>query len=190
MSAVYNNFKDLPKVPYKLITYLAEHNDRLFKLLKYPTEDALDMPNLTFDEKLELLYVDEGTEVDKNIFLKPLIGDEMTDANSQIRIYKHAISPINAMSAVVNYRFDFITGNKISLVYDEGIPCPRLDLMEAEILDTFNGVDIFGTGEFQFSRDLSTSDKELFAMSNSKGFFGTYLIMSVRWIDTTTDTCK
>jgi hypothetical protein len=26
-------------------------------------------------------------------------------------------------------------------------------------------------------------------MSNSKGFFGTYLIMSVRWFDTTTDKC-
>lgn len=189
MSAVYNNFTELPQVPYKLITYLAENNDRLFKLLKYNTPDALDMPDLTFDEKLDLLYVDEGSDADKRLFLKPLIGDEMTDADSQIRIYKTSVSPINAMNAVVSYRFDFITGNKISLVYDNGIPCPRLDLLETEILNTFNGVDLFGTGEFQFSRDLSTTDKQVFAMSNSKGFFGTYLVMSVRWFDTTTDKC-
>jgi hypothetical protein len=187
---MYNNFENLPTVPYKLINYLAEHNDRLFKLLKYPSSDALDKPNLTFEEKLELLYTDVDNEVDKHIFLKPLVGDEMTNAESQIRIYKSSIKPLSKQDAVVSYRFDFITGDKISLVYDDGIPCPRLDLLETEILNTFNGVDLFGTGEFQFSRDLDTTDKQIFAMSNSKGFFGTYLIMSVRWVDVSTKGCS
>ena len=187
---IYNNFTDMPSVPYKIITYLAENNDRIFKLLKYPTKDALDNPDLTLDEKLDLLYVDEGSEADKNLFMKPMNGDEMTDAQSQIRLYKYSIKPVSAQEAIIGYKFDFITGNKISMVYDNGIPCPRLDLLEAEILKTFNGTDLFGTGDFQFSRDLDTQDKEQFAMSNSKGFFGTYLIMSVRWFDTTTEECR
>lgn len=187
---MYNNFDDIPYVPYKLINYLAEKNDRLFKLLKYPSSDALEQPNLTLDEKLDLLYVDEGNEVDKHIFLKPLVGDEMTNAESQIRIYKSGIKPLSKQDAVVSYRFDFITGDKISTVRDNGIPCQRIDLLESEILKTFNGVDLFGTGEFQFSRDLDTTDKQMFAMSNSKGFFGTYLIMSVRWVDVSTKECS
>lgn len=188
--SVYNNFKGLPYVPYKLINYLAENNDRLFQLLKYPSTDALSKPKLSFEEKMDLIYADVDNEVDKHIFLKPLVGDEMTNAESQLRIYKTTITPIDKMSAVVNYRFDFITGDKISLVEDEGVLCSRLDLMETEILNTLNGADIFGTGGFQFSRGLSTADKQMFALSNSKGFFGTYIIMSVRWFDTNSDKCS
>ena len=87
------------------------------------------------------------------------------------------------MVSVINYRFDIITGSKISLIYDDGIPCSRLDVIESELLNTLNGVDLFGTGKFQFNRDLATADKQILTLSNSKNFFGSILIMSVRWIN-------
>ena len=82
-----------------------------------------------------------------------------------------------------------IVSGKGSLVYDEKIPCTRTDIIETELLNTLNGVDLFGTGRFQFNRDLSTTDKQLLTLSNSKQFFGSYLTMSVRWVDTSGEVC-
>ena len=119
---VFNKYTSLPSVPYKIISYLAQNNERIFKALYYQGSDALEQPDLTLEQKLDMIYVDEGKEIDKNIFLKPLIGEEMIDSVTQLRVYKYGISPIDNMTSVINYRFDIITGSKISLIYDDGIP--------------------------------------------------------------------
>lgn len=187
---VFNKYTSLPSVPYKIISYLAQNNDNIFKALYYQGSDALSQPNLTLEQKIDMIYVDEGKEADKHIFLKPLIGEEMIDSVTQLRIYKYGISPIDNMTSVINYRFDIITGSKISLIYDEDdIPCSRLDFIESELLNALNGIDLFGTGKFQFNKDLSTQDKQILTLSNSKNFFGSILIMSVRWFDTQGDEC-
>jgi len=185
----FNNYTSLPSVPYKIISYLAENNQKLFKALYYQDSNALSQPDLTFEQIIDMIYVDEGKEIDKHIFLKPLVGDEMIDSATQLRLYKYGISPTSSMVSVINYRFDIITGSKISLVYDDGIPCNRLDIIETELLNTLNGIDLFGTGKFQFNRDLSTTDKQILSLSNSKAFFGSILMMSVRWVGITGDEC-
>jgi hypothetical protein len=187
---IFNKYTSLPSVPYKIISYLAQNNENIFKALYYQGSDALEQPDLTLEQKINMFYVDEGKEVEKNIFLKPLIGEEMIDSATQLRIYKYGISPTDNMTSVINYRFDIITGSKISLIYDEdGIPCSRLDFIESELLNALNCLDLFGTGKFQFNRDLSTSDKQILTLSNSKNFFGSILIMSVRWFDAKGDEC-
>ena len=185
----FNNFTSLPSVPYKIISYLAENNQKLFKALYYQDSNALSQPDLTFEQIIDMIYVDEGKEIDKHIFLKPLVGDEMIDSATQLRLYKYKISPTNSMVSVINYRFDIITGSKISLVYDDGIPCNRLDIIETELLNTLNGVDLFGTGKFQFNKDLSNDDKQILTLSNSKAFYGSILMMSVRWVGITGNEC-
>lgn len=186
----FNNYASLPSVPYKIIAYLAEHNQKLFKALYYQGSNALSQPDLTFEQIIDMIYIDEGKEVDKHIFLKPLVSEEMIESASQLRIYKYGISPNDAMVSTINYRFDIIAGAKTSLIYDNGIPCSRLDVIEAELLNTLNGIDLFGVGKFQFNRDLSTSDKQILTLSNSKNFFGSIVIMSVRWINVDGDTCE
>lgn len=185
----FNKFTTLPSVPYKILSYLAENNERIFKALYYQGSDALDQPDLTLEQKLDMIYVDEGKEIDKHLFLKPLIGEEMIDSVTQLRLYKYGISPTDAMTSVITYRFDIITGSKVSLIYDDNIPVSRLDFIETELLNTLNGIDLFGTGKFQFNRDLSTQDKQILTLSNSKNFFGSILLMSVRWIDIQGDDC-
>lgn len=185
----FNKFTTLPSVPYKILSYLAENNERIFKALYYQGLDALDQPDLTLEQKLDMIYVDEGKEIDKHLFLKPLIGEEMIDSVTQLRLYKYGISPTDAMTSVITYRFDIITGSKVSLIYDNNIPISRLDFIETELLNTLNGIDLFGTGKFQFNRDLSTQDKQILTLSNSKNFFGSILLMSVRWIDIQGDDC-
>ena len=187
---IFNKYTSLPSVPYKIISYLAQNNENIFKALYYQGSDALEQPNLTLEQKINMIYVDEGKEVEKNIFLKPLIGEETIDSATQLRVYKYGISPTDNLTSVINYRFDIITGSKISLIYDEdGIPCSRLDFIETELLNTLNGVDLFGTGKFQFNKDLSTTDKQILTLSNSKNFFGSILIMSVRWFNAKGDEC-
>lgn len=185
----FNKFTTLPSVPYKILSYLAENNERIFKALYYQGSDALDQPDLTLEQKLNMIYVDEGKEIDKHLFLKPLIGEEMIDSVTQLRLYKYGISPTDAMTSVITYRFDIITGSKVSLIYDNNIPISRLDFIETELLNTLNGIDLFGTGKFQFNRDLSTQDKQILTLSNSKNFFGSILLMSVRWVDIQGDDC-
>lgn len=185
----FNKFTTLPSVPYKILSYLAENNERIFKALYYQGSDALNQPDLTLEQKLDMIYVDEGKEIDKHLFLKPLIGEEMIDSVTQLRLYKYGISPTDAMTSVITYRFDIITGSKVSLIYDDNIPVSRLDFIETELLNTLNGIDLFGTGKFQFNRDLSTQDKQILTLSNSKNFFGSILLMSVRWIDIQGDDC-
>jgi hypothetical protein len=185
----FNKFTTLPSVPYKILSYLAENNERIFKALYYQGSDALDQPDLTLEQKLDMIYVDEGKEIDKHLFLKPLIGEEMIDSVTQLRLYKYGISPTDAMTSVITYRFDIITGSKVSLIYDDNIPISRLDFIETELLNTLNGIDLFGTGKFQFNRDLSTQDKQILTLSNSKNFFGSILLMSVRWVDIQGDDC-
>lgn len=185
----FNKFTTLPSVPYKILSYLAENNERIFKALYYQGSDALDQPDLTLEQKLDMIYVDEGKEIDKHLFLKPLIGEEMIDSVTQLRLYKYGISPTDAMTSVITYRFDIITGSKVSLIYNDNIPVSRLDFIETELLNTLNGIDLFGTGKFQFNRDLSTQDKQILTLSNSKNFFGSILLMSVRWVDIQGDDC-
>ena len=56
----FNKFTTLPSVPYKILSYLAENNERIFKALYYQGSDALDQPDLTLEQKLDMIYVDEG----------------------------------------------------------------------------------------------------------------------------------
>lgn len=186
-----NMFTSMPQIPYQILVYLIENNENLFKLLKYNSEDALSKDNLTKSEKLNLLYKEQGKEVDYHIFLKPLIGEEMTDSSTQLRLYKTRITPTTNLKAVLCYEFDVVVGVKTNLVYDEnGIPCSRLDLIEHEILDTLCGMSEFGVGGFQFSRELSNLCVQNTGLSNSKSFFGSSFVLACNWVEVNDYGCE
>ncbi len=178
----FNNFSSMPQIPYKILLCLVQNNEKIFKLLKYNTEDALSKPNLTIAEKMALLYKDEGKENEFNIFLKPLVGDEIIENCCQLRLFKMSMQPTDHLSSVINYEFDIICGYKTSLVLDEDdIPCSRIDLIERELINELNGLDAFGVGYFQFNKGLSRSCSEQIGISNSKTFFGASLILAVNY---------
>lgn len=186
----YNKFDEMPKIPYKLLLHLIQYNENIFKILKYNTKDALSKPNLSFEEKIALLYDDNGIESNSNIFLKPLVGDEILDSLTQLRIFKMSMQPTDRLTCILNYEFDILCGYKTSLVLDEdGIPCSRIDLIEKELLNTFNGFDGFGIGRFQFNKELSRACSEQLGISNSKTFFGASLVLSVNHVEIGGDTC-
>lgn len=186
-----NTFNSMPQIPYQILTYLIDNNENLFKLLKYNSTDALQKDDLTKKEKIALLYTEVGQEDDYHIFLKPLIGEEMTDSVTQLRLYKARITPTTNLKAVLNYEFDIVVGTKTNLVYDDnGIPCSRLDMIESEIINSLCGTSMFGVGGFQFNRELSNLCVQNTGLSNSKSFFGSSFVLACNWVEVSENGCE
>lgn len=186
-----NTFNSMPQIPYQILTYLIDNNENLFKLLKYNSTDALQKDDLTKKEKIALLYTEVGQEDDYHIFLKPLIGEEMTDSVTQLRLYKARITPTTSLKAVLNYEFDIVVGTKTNLVYDNnGIPCSRLDMIESEIINSLCGTSMFGVGGFQFNRELSNLCVQNTGLSNSKSFFGSSFVLACNWVEVDENGCE
>ena len=192
----YNSFLDIPEIPYKIIDYEIVHGDeRIWKLLKYPTKDALSHNNLTLEEKRSMIWTGNDTnEQLYNVFLKSLIGNSIDDASeqSQLRIYKLGSKPTNQYQSVSSYEFDIVCHEKCSNVYygyNNSILCERTDVIESLLLNDLNGNQVTGVGFLKFDRQLDVEDISRLNISNSKSFYGRSLIMSVRNMVQGTDGC-
>lgn len=186
----YTSFKEVPQFPYKIIevflTSDEEMVEKFWKLLKYVDVDALEKPNLTYEEKIDMIWNGDSVEQKYNIFLKPLIGSSLdtAEAQTQLRLYRYTISPNTRLEAVIAFEADFITNEKTCLVYQDGILCERTDLMETMFLDIINGRDIgIGNGVLTFNREMSRSCSSQLNIGNSKTFFGRSLIFALNFVD-------
>ena len=188
-SMAFNNFAEMPQLPYKVVaTLLTEESqsaEDFWKLLKYVDVDALSKPNLTYEEKVALIWTGDSLEQNYNVFLKPLIGSSLdnAEAQTQLRIFRFTTMPTNRLESVITIEADFITNEKTCLVYQNGIMCERTDLMEALFLDIMNGRDIeIGNGFVMFDRELSRSCNSQLNIGNSKSFYGRSLVMALEFI--------
>lgn len=181
MKPLYNKLTDLPKIPYKIIEYIAKsNNEDLWKVLYYPDYDCLSKPNLTFKQKMDLIWKNESDEFKYRIFLKPLVSSELTDAMTQLRLNQINIKPTDQYSSIILYEFLIITGEKIALMDFDGVPVPRIDFIEKTLLDLLNGKDIgVGTSYFQFNQELSRESQARLSVNNGKTAFGSSLIMGI-----------
>ena len=188
-SMAYNSYKEMPQLPYKVIAALLTEESQIaedfWKLLKYTDVNALEKDNLTYDEKVALIWTGDSVEQKYNVFLKPLIGSSMDDAEAQtqLRIFRYTTMPSNRFEAIITIEADFITNEKTALVYQDGLLCERADLMEAMFLDIMNGRDIeIGSGMLTFDRELSRSCNSQLNIGNSKSFYGRSLILALQFI--------
>ena len=188
-SMAFNNYAEMPQLPYKILTALlteeSEAAENFWKLLKYADVDALKKDNLTYDEKMALIWTGDSIEQNYNVFLKPLIGSSLdtAEAQTQLRIFRYTTMPTTRFEAVMTIEADFITNEKTCLVYQNGILCERTDLMEALFLDIMNGRDIeIGSGVVMFDRELSRSCNSQLNIGNSKSFYGRSLVMALEFI--------
>lgn len=188
-SMAYNSYKEMPQLPYKVIAALLTEESQtaedFWKLLKYTDVDALDKDNLTYDEKIALIWTGDSIEQKYNVFLKPLIGSSMDDAEAQtqLRVFRFTTVPTNRFEAIITIEADFITNEKTALVYQNGLLCERTDLMESMFLDIMNGRDIeIGSGMVVFDRELSRSCNSQLNIGNSKSFYGRSLVMALQFI--------
>lgn len=188
-SMAFNNYKEMPQIPYKVIATLltdeSQSAEDFWKLLKYADVDALSKPNLSYDEKLALVWNGDSIEQKYNVFLKPLVGSSLDDAEAQtqLRIFRYTTMPITRFESIMTIEADFITNEKTCLVYQNGLLCERTDLMESLFLDLMNGRDIeIGSGVVMFDRELSRSCNSQLNIGNSKSFYGRSLVMALQFI--------
>lgn len=192
----YNNFRYMPQIPYKIIEKLAKDTnssaENLWKILKYPTTDAISNSNLTFAEKMAILWTPNQTDASQenkfSVFLKPLVPSALNDAEEQIQLRIHRIvtKPTTNLEAILVYQFDMITQEFCSMVYDEDdVLVERTDLMEYYILDCLNGTDIgIGTGFLSFdNRMISGYVKSELAINNGKSLYGKSLRIPLRYMN-------
>ena len=185
----FNNFKEMPQLPYKVVTTLLTDESKsaedFWKLLKYVDNDALSKPNLTYEEKMDLIWDGDSLEQNYNVFLKPLIGSSLdnAEAQTQLRVFRFTTMPTSRLEAIMTIEADFITNEKTCLVYQDGILCERTDVMESLFLDVMNGRDIeIGSGVVMFDRELSRSCNSQLNIGNSKSFYGRSLVMALEFI--------
>lgn len=181
MKPLFNKFTVLPEIPYKIIEFIARSgNEDLWKVLYYSDYDCLSKPNLTFKQKMDLIWKNENDENSFRVFLKPLVSSELVDSITQIRLNKINIKPTDAYTGILLYEFLIITGEKIALMDLDGIPVPRIDFIEKILLELLNGKDIgIGTSYLQFNQELSREVQERLTVNNGKTAFGSSLIMAI-----------
>lgn len=188
-SMAFNDFSEMPYIPYKMLEALLTEESQVaqdfWKLLKYADVDALDKDNLTYEEKVELIWRGESLEQNFNVFLKPLIGSSLdtAEAQTQLRIFRFTSMPTNQFEAILTIEADFITNEKTALVYQNGMLCERTDLMESMFLNIFNGRDIgVGSGFVTFNREFSRSCNSQLNIGNSKSFYGRSLVLAINFV--------
>lgn len=161
---------------YKILEYLAlsPKAENLWKMLKYNDYDALSKPDLTFAEKMALVWK-TGKQEDYSVFFTNLIEDSIAESKCLLKIYTYMIQPQNLYMGAVVYSFDWLFGGQMSLVEFNGYPVSRADLFVNIILDTLNGVNIGGVGKLAMDDDLSRYLGGTSVIGNSKTFTGVVL---------------
>lgn len=175
---MYNSMSRLPQIPYNILTYLAQEEQILWKLLAYNGYDALSQPDLTFSQKMDLLWK-EGPQEPYNIFFTNIVDDAIPESKTIMKIYNYYIHASNLYLAPTVYAFDILYGPKMSLVEYNGVPVSRADLFVNRLLALLNGVYVGGVGKLTFFDDMSRYDLGRSIIGNSKTFTGYQLFLSV-----------
>ena len=175
---MYNSMSSLPTIPYNILTYLAKNDEIIWKLLAYNDYDALLKPNLTFSEKMDLIWK-TGPQEPFNVFFTNIIDDAIPEAKCIMKIYDWYIHANKLYTGTVVYAFDCLYGAKMPLVNYNGIPVSRGDLFINRILEVLNGVEVGGVGKLIFFDDMSRYDLAKSVIGNSKTYTGVQLFLSV-----------
>jgi hypothetical protein len=197
ISQKYASFIPMTTIPYKIIETLALSEsliaENLWKLLKYTTTDTLSQSNLTFEEKMALVWTPDKmtsmtTQNDFNVFLKPLMPVSLNDDTSQtqLRIYRYKTTARSQYESIIMYEFDVIVNETKSMVYNElGELVEKTDLMEAYLIELLNMLDIgVGVNCLRFDRMQGGQCESLQNINNSKSLYGRSFLLALRYIDT------
>lgn len=175
---MYNSLSKLPTIPYNILVYLARQDEIIWKLLKYNDYDALSKPDLTFDEKIGLIWK-SGPQEKFGVFQTMLVEDAICESKCILKIYDYYIHAKELYSSTAVYAFDFLYGGQMSLVDYEGTPVSRGDLFINRVLTVLNGADVGGVGRLAFFDDMSRYVAGKTVVGNSKTFTGVQLFMAV-----------
>lgn len=177
-----NNFSGMDEIPYKIISFLIEHNQNIFKLMKYTnTNEPLEQDDLTLDEKVDMIYTGGDHSEKYNIFLQPSTDDALTESKCLLRVYQDVTFPENPMLSLLTYDIEILCHNKINTIRkyvgdednENSIVTTRIASMQMELLNLLDQANIGGIGCLFF--DNPNSNRQCMARlnkSNNKDYFG------------------
>lgn len=146
----YNMYKQsqykmttLPKVEEAILNKLLTESEKIWKLLKYiDTDDPLSQPDLTMNEKLELIEFTRSTnESEKPLkFIAYQSGQITTDKHVELRIYPFDFSFDNKHFTKQMIRFELMAHYDLKLIKNGR----RLIEMLIEIIRVINHLEVDG----------------------------------------------
>ena len=192
----YASFIPMTRIPYKIIETLALSGsliaENLWKLLKYTSTDTLSQPNLTFEEKMALVWTPDKmtpmvTQANFNVFLKPLVANSLnTDySQTQLRIFRYKTTARSQYESVMLYEFDVIVNEATCMVYNENYEMvEKTDLMEAYLIELLNMLDLgVGVNFLRFDRMQGGQCESLLNINNAKSLYGRSFLLALRYYD-------
>ena len=155
---VYNKFELFPELSYNCITYLLENNTTIWKLLKYPTSDAWNLPDLTSTEKRDLIYAGQTNINDYRVFQDSGADDSILFEACFLRISPLELYPRNYIVGNVTMGFEVYCHYKINTMSNYRT---RVDTIIQSIIASLNGQEVGGLGRLYFDAKANPRCKVL-----------------------------
>lgn len=199
----FNRFPNLDSLEWNIIMHLVNSDSiyasKLWKILKYDTEDCLLKPEVSRKDRLNLIYTNNGEASIKRVFMTPYIDDAWVEQSSHLHIYVGTIVPENNILSKVNIIVETIVHNKISNIVGDAtgdylatVNPTELDeeenpkilfknretVMLKSILAELNGKDVNGVGTLQFNNTLSPYSNSRQYLWNNKTFYGHQTVLA------------
>ena len=175
----YNQYDGLQNFTLLIIQHLMLNNEDIWKLLKYDTQDALEKPNLTREEKARLIYpgASGGDMDDYRVFRTPYLDDLTTNQQAQLRVYLESITPDTRLYGTVDVNIEVICHVKMVELNDYQ---NRAESIVWQVIKTLNGADVGGIGKLFFDRNGSFYDLIKMNRYNNRNFYGYTITMSTK----------
>lgn len=193
----YASFMKMTEIPNNILEKLAtnesQYAENLWKVLKYVGMDALSNPNLTFEEKMELVWSPDKmspmvTQDDFNVFLKPMMSSALNSDTSQtqIRISLFDVVVQTQIKSILVYDFAITTNESSCMVYNENnIKVDKTDLIMAYLTEILNLTDLgVGVNFLRFDRLDGVRCRATQNINNSKSLYGKTLSLALSYMDT------
>jgi hypothetical protein len=175
----YNQYDGLQNFTLFIIQHLMLNNEDIWKLLKYDTQDALEKPNLTREEKASLIYpgASGGNMDDYRVFRTPYLDDLTTNQQAQLRVYLESVTPDTLLYGTVDVNIEVICHVKMIELNDYQ---NRAESIVWQVIKTLNGAEVGGIGKLFFDRNGSFYDLIKMNRYNNRNFYGYTITMSTK----------
>ncbi len=178
----YAQFNDYDIFPYRCVKYLIDNDEVIWKLLKYNSPDAWEQSDLSYDEKISMIYNGSDNAVKFRVFMDRGQPEVNTFENCQIRIANYSIFPENRVVATSSMVFEVYTHYHINHLSNYKT---RSDMIMKRFLQVFNGATIpkddeggGAIGKLFFDRLGSESNRQ--ELGGQLPYSGKWLIMSTK----------
>ena len=154
------------------------NDETLWKLLQYPTNDALSKADLTTAQKGALIYRGQEDSTPFRVFTSPFLDDAFDEKQTQIRIYSGTIVPETYVTGIVDFNIDLLCHNKIQILNSAQ---HRLDVAFENVMQALNGRNIESLGVLYFNEDRRRTNQSGWFKPNDY-YVGRRIVMSANYV--------